>query len=90
MLTRSPPPPTAEDNSGPVPASAHIAADPPRALPAPHSSLSPPSTSLAEQAPPLAAEPPALLPDVFSRISAALSSRAVPRCQSPPRGRKRP
>ena len=34
--------------------------------------------------------PPTSLPDVFGRISAALSSRAAPWHQFPPRGRRRP
>ena len=39
---------------------------------------------------PPAAKPPASLRDVFSRISAALSSHTLPRRRSPPRGRRRP
>ena len=39
---------------------------------------------------PPAERPPSSLPDVFSRISAALSRRALPRRQSPPRARRRP
>ena len=40
--------------------------------------------------PPPAERPPPSLPEVFSRISAALSSRAPPRRRSPPRARRRP
>ena len=43
--------PTAGDSSGPAPASAQTAADPPRALPAPQGSPAPPSPPTAEQPP---------------------------------------
>ena len=39
--------------------------------------------------PPRAGRPPASLPDVFSRISTDLSSRASPGRRSPPRARRR-
>ena len=89
MLTHSPPRPT-DDNTRPALESAHPAASPPRALPAPRNSPASYAPRPAEQPPPPAAEPPAALPDVFSRMSAALSSRAVPLRRSPPRGRRRP
>ena len=59
-----------------------------------HCGAPPPSSSPDKQhlppPPPPAARPPPSLHDVFSRVSVALSSRAVPRRRSPPRGRKRP
>ena len=56
-----------------------------RALPPP-----PPQTGPPPPPRPPAVVPPASLPDVFGRVSAALSSRAVPRHRSPPTGRRRP
>ena len=49
----------------------------------------PPSPAERPPSPP-ATEQLASLPDVFSRISAAVSGRALPRRRSPPRGPRRP
>ena len=57
MLTRSPPLPTAGDNSGPAPESAHPNASPPRALSAPRDSSAPPAPRPVEQSSP----PPSVL-----------------------------
>ena len=80
----SPPPTVGGDNPGPVPTGAAVSSGPTRAPPAPRASASPPPPP-DEQPPP----PPASLPDVFRRISAVVSSRALPRRRSPPRGRRR-
>ena len=72
------PPTTAGNKSRPVPQSAHPDASPPRALSTPRDSASPAPCPTTQPLPP-AAEPWAALPDVFSRSSAALSGRAVPR-----------
>ena len=68
---------------GPMPAGTSVPTDSTGEQPAPRDPPPP--------APPRRrAAPPASLPDVFSRISAAMRSRALLRRRSPPRGRRRP
>ena len=79
-----------DDGTEPVPTGAVVSSGPTGAPPAPRDSPPLPPQRAAPPPPPLAAEPPASLPDVFGRISAALSSRALPRRRSPPRRQRRP